>query len=279
MNRTVLSQTTQRAAAVSCPLPGIASAFAPLLLLYGLYTLVRWLVLDHGRALGNRNADHVLALEKRLGLDHERWLQQHAIDIPGLISFLNYYYVYAFFPVLIVAGLLSWRRVPAVFRFWRLVFAVSLIIALAGFAFFPLTPPRLLPAEHGYVDTLLQYGPRYYGDEFGNSLFNAYGSIPSLVNEYAAMPSMHVGWSAIAGILLVKAFPHRRWLIAAAVVHVLIMQLAVVATGNHYVIDGPVGLAIVGVSFGIVSVPGSRWPAGASRSAKRVSHHAPLPGD
>ena len=72
-------------------------------------------------------------------------------------------------------------------------------MALVGFVLFPLAPPRMLPSSEGFVDTLVVYGPRYYGDADGRSLFNGYGSFPSLFNDYAAMPSMHVAWSASRG--------------------------------------------------------------------------------
>ncbi len=165
------------------------------------------------------------------------------------VWFVNHYYVYAFFPVLIGAAAISALRSPAAFQLWRNIFAVSLAMALIGFAFFPLTPPRLLEGDSGFVDTLMIAGPRYYGDESGSSLFNAYGSIPSIVNEYAAMPSMHVGWSALAAALLVSAFPGRRWLLALGIAHVTMMQIAVVGTGNHYLIDGIVGVLVVLLSW------------------------------
>jgi len=129
---------------------------------------------------------------------------------------------------------------------------VSLAFALVGFALYPLTPPRLLDNSYGFVDSLMLTGPRYYGDESGSSLFNLYGPIPSLVNEYAAMPSMHVGWSAVAAALLISAFPGNRIVRVIGVAHIVMMQIAVVATGNHYLIDGIVGLIVVAISWAIV---------------------------
>ena len=227
----------------------VAIAMAPLLLLYLFYTFVRWTVVERGAATGDRNASRVIDFERRIGVDWELALQSNVLPHNGLVWLANHYYVYAFLPVLIGSALLSAFRAPAIFNFWRNVFAMSLGAALVVFSLFPLTPPRLLGGEAGFVDTLMIHGPRYYGDESGASLFNAYGSIPSMVNEYAAMPSMHVGWSLIAGALLIAAFPTRKWLIPLVVAHVLFMQLAVVATGNHYVIDGLVGVAVIGLSY------------------------------
>jgi membrane-associated phospholipid phosphatase len=95
-------------------------------------------------------------------------------------------------------------------------------------------------------------GPRYSGRSSGASIFTAYGSIPSMVNEYAAMPSMHVGWSIIAGWLLYVASGRRWWVGALALTHVVMMETVVVATGNHYVVDGLAGMAVVAISAAVV---------------------------
>ncbi len=241
--------TAAKALHVSDRSRSVAVAMAPLVLLYLFYTFVRWTVVERGADTGDHNASRIMAFERRMGVDWELALQSNVLPHNALVWLANHYYVYAFLPVLIGSALLSAFRAPAVFNFWRNVFAMSLGAALVLFSLFPLTPPRLLGESSGFVDTLMVHGPRYYGDESGASLFNAYGSIPSMVNEYAAMPSMHVGWSLIAGILLIAAFPTRRWLIPLAIIHVTLMQLAVVATGNHYVIDGIVGVGVVFLSF------------------------------
>jgi membrane-associated phospholipid phosphatase len=250
----------------------VAAGLAPILLLYALYTLLRWTFIDRAAIVGDHNADRVLEFERNLNLDQELWLQHQVVEHSGVVWFLNHYYVFAFFPMLVGGAVLAAIRAPRAFRYWRTVFVVSLGLALVGFALFPLTPPRLLP-DLGYVDTLMLRGPQYYGDEAGSSFFNAYGSIPSMVNEYAAMPSMHVGWSAIAGLLFVAAFPGRRWLVGLAVLHVILMQIAVVATGNHYLIDGIAGLLVVLVAALIAGrIPQLRnvWDQGPNRSRPGV---------
>lgn len=229
-------------------------ALAPFALLYTVYTLVRWALAGHASQVGSRNADTILRFEQWLGLDIERALQTWLLGHPPLISLFNYYYVFAFFPVLVVAAIWGVRAVPAAFETARHVFAISLAIALVIFAILPLAPPRLLPEAYGYVDTLMLYGPRYYGDASGASLFNLYGSIPTMVNEYAAMPSMHVGWSIIAGWLLFVASGRRWWVGLLATLHIVAMEIVVVSTGNHYLVDGIAGILVVLIAWGIV-----RW--------------------
>jgi hypothetical protein len=236
--------------------PSLLQALGPLLVLYLVYTLVRWAVVERAVEVGDQNAQRLLRFEARLGIDIELSVQSWMLEHPGLIWFFDHYYVFAFFPVLILAAVWGYRAAPAAFETVRRIFAVSLAMALVIFALVPLAPPRLLPASHGYVDTLMIYGPRYYGDSTGASLFNAYGSIPSMVNEYAAMPSMHVGWSMLAGWLLYVASGRRWWVGALAIVHVLLMETVVVATGNHYVVDGLAGALVV-----LLSAALARWHA------------------
>ena len=243
----------------------IAAGLAPLLGLYVLYTILRWVLTDRGPALGPRHAERLLDLEARLGLDWELSLHDFALRHDWIVRAANWYYVAAFLPVLVAAAVLAAWRAPAAFAWWRRVFALSLGLALVGFALFPMAPPRLLPAEYGFADTLMAYGPHYYGDAEGSSLFNAYGRIPSMVNEYAAMPSMHVAWSAVAGALLAVAIG-RRWAWTLAILHPLLMALTVVVTANHYVLDVVGGLLALGIAMALATA----LPAVARRYVRRT---------
>ena len=63
------------------------------------------------------------------------------------------------------------------------------------------------------------------------------------MNKYAALPSFHVGWNVLACVVLfrsVKSVPVRIFAVASP----LLMSIAVVLTGNHWVVDGFVGTAL-----------------------------------
>lgn len=234
--------------------PGRASGrlltgLAPVLLLYALYSTVRFMVAERGPDLGFVNARRLIDLEEQAGIAWERGVQSALLAHRWIVVGSNWYYVLGFLPVLIGCALLSAWRAGETFRHWRSIFSISLLIALAGYALFPLTPPRLLPDHFGFVDTLQRYGPRYYGDAGGDSLFNGYGSLPSMVNVYAAMPSMHVAWSVVAGVLLAAAFGNRRWAVVAAVLHPVLMGFAVIVTANHYLLDVVAGLLVLGLAM------------------------------
>jgi hypothetical protein len=238
----------------------VISGLAPLLILYAIYITVRWLLAGRGPALGELNAERVMRWEKAFFLDWEISLQTFALHHHWLIRSANWYYVAGFLPVLIVCGVIGAWKAPAAFDWWRRVFSVSVVLALVGFALFPLTPPRLLPAGSGFVDTLVLYGPQYYGDGSGRSVFNAFGSMPTLLNEYAAMPSMHIAWSTIAVALIIAAAHRRWWSWLIAVFHVSAMAFAVVVTGNHYVLDVIVGQFVLLLAI-LISHPSRPEPA------------------
>src|SRR5207247_1386917 len=144
-----------------------------------------------------------------------------------------------------------WRHDRARYRFFRNVFGWMLVLGLVGFAVYPVTPPRLLARSYRFVDTgatVGGVGP--VGGEEGNG-----GG-----NPYAAMPSLHLGWSTwcVAALLpLVR----RRWLRGALVLHPLLMLTAVVVTGNHYILDGVGGVLAFAGAFGL-AVASSRIAAG-----------------
>ena len=107
---------------------------------------------------------------------------------------------------------------------------VSLGFAAVSYALVPMAPPRLVP-DIGIADTVGLAGDHDTGS-FG-------GVVP--FNPYAAMPSMHVGWSLLVGIFGFRALP-LRWVFAA---HPVVTAVAVTATGNHYFLDSAAGVAVV----------------------------------
>jgi PAP2 superfamily len=135
----------------------------------------------------------------------------------------------------VVAGTLVWLAFnqPDLYRRLRTALLVSLGFAAVSYALLPMAPPRLVP-DIGIADTVGLAGGHDTGS-FG-------GVVP--FNPYAAMPSMHVGWSLLVGIFGFRALRGRplRWVFAA---HPVVMAVAVTATGNHYFLDSAAGVAVV----------------------------------
>jgi hypothetical protein len=124
------------------------------------------------------------------------------------------------------------------FDFIRNVFVMTNAMAVVLYESFPLAPPRLAPN--------LRYDGRHI--HFLDPVFGAGGGLKLSFNEYAAMPSVHVGWALIVGVTLAisASFGVFRLL---GIVYPIVMLTTVVVTGNHYISDGLGSMAVVLVSF------------------------------
>lgn len=208
-----------------------------IVLVYGAYWLVRNLLGDDEQ-LAARNAVRLFDLERTLGLDWEQGAQS-LLGNHRLMQVLNAFYGITHFAVTV--SLLLWAflcRELAVYVRWRTVLLCATALALVGYATFPLMPPRLLPGT-GIIDSLAVHGaPWDYHS----------GPISQLSNQYAAMPSVHVTWALWCSIVVWSlARGHRlavRVARALAVGYSAVAVVAVVATGNHWVLD-VVGGAVV----------------------------------
>jgi O-antigen ligase len=90
-------------------------------------------------------------------------------------------------------------------------------------------------------------------------------------NPYAAMPSLHVGWSILAASVLFRA-TSRTWLRAAAVLHPVLMTLAVTQTGNHYLADSLAGALVALLALTVVGMWSHR--PGHAAAARPAGVHA-----
>jgi PAP2 superfamily len=207
-----------------------------------LYFLVRGQTQGEG-AVAIHNGYQVLAFEHRYGLDVEQWAQSLIITRPWRVNLANSIYIWGHWPV--IAGTLIWlhQKRRDDYLLLRNAMFISGAVGLVIFATYAVAPPRLLGV--GLDDTVTQHS-------------NAYRVLqpPSLVNKYAAIPSLHVGWNLLIGISLYRASASRL-LRAVAVVSPILMAGAVVVTANHYVIDGILGsgLALAGLNVSFLITP------------------------
>ena len=209
----------------------LAAEVAVLAIGWQLYRLGRYAARDQVSEAFD-NADRVSSVERGLGLDVEVGIQRLAVAWDPVIEALNRYYVYTHFVVIVVALLAAFVLARPTYRRVRRVLVGATALGLVIHTLFPLAPPRLVRSS-GLTDTLAVYGPRVYSADWSESISN----------QFAAMPSLHVGWSVLAAWAVVSTFRSRwRWLI---VVHPAVMAIAVVATGNHFMVDGIVGTALV----------------------------------
>ncbi len=178
------------------------------------------------------NTEQLLALERALGIDWERSIQQWVLDDPGWVSFWNGVYTYLYWPSLGLALVLLWFVERSRYVVLRNALFLSAAIGIVIFALFPVAPPRFLP---GYVDTLARDGMR------------AFTSDSPWANVYAAVPSFHVAWPALAGHVVSPVF-RNPVLAALCYVPAMLIAGAVIVTGNHFLLDVVAGLVVVAVA-------------------------------
>jgi hypothetical protein len=189
------------------------------------------------------HAAQVIHAERLLGLFHEAGVQHQFLRWHLFIELWDVYYGTVHFVLPAVALFVLWRWMPERYRLWRNAFFGMLLVGLVGFWLYPLAPPRLLPEHFGFVDTAARIG--------GMGPFDS-GSMKDTENLWAAMPSLHIGWSLWSTLALWPAIRHRarwmRWSLAAYPAGTL---FAVVVTGNHYVLDGVGGAVALAAGYGL----------------------------
>lgn len=251
------------------------------LAVYAVYSVVRNRFGSAGGDPGPafEHARTIIDLEKAMGLYLEPDIQRWYLDLPaqGLIRLWNVYYGLAHFLVTLVALVWVFRAAPARYRLWRNTLALTTCLAVVGFAAYSLMPPRLLddPGEfgacqlyapdaaaeappgalsapgcdrYGYVDTVAQYG--------GWISFGSEG-MKEVSNQYAAMPSMHIGWSSWSTLALLPLL-RRRWARLLALLYPAITLMCIVVTANHYWLDGVGGLLCLGAGYGLARIVTAR---------------------
>lgn len=161
------------------------------------------------------------------------------IHIPGTVGFICwYYYVAPSFDTFAIA-----RRTLTLTNF----------CAFMTFIFYPCMPPRLLPSEYGFFDTVRH--------DDAQSVFMS----GKYVNSLAAMPSMHFGYSFCIGMTMIyhsgifrrtleRGEPRKNlfWKIFYLLLGIgypAFILITIVATANHYFMDAMVATCFVVFSF------------------------------
>ncbi len=183
------------------------------------------------------NARHVIRIEQRLGIFHEAFLQQLILPKEWMVDFFNYLYIWGHLPVIIAVALWLYISHRDRYALFRNAFLISGLIALIGFSTLPLAPPRYMP-EFGFVDTIIS-AQSYY------ALQN-----PKIVNQYAAMPSLHFGWDLLVAVAIGYNTRARLWRIFAMFMPFLTLG-GIVLTANHYFLDAAAGALVAVLGLGI----------------------------
>jgi hypothetical protein len=198
---------------------------------YALYLGVSRLVMRRaGRARARANAERIVALEERLGVDVEPAVQRALLRFPRLVHGLNV--GYGLFNVTLTVGwlVLLYRRRDDGYHRFRRTCLLAYVGAQPVFLLLPTAPPRVLD---GFVDTLSEVS--------GLDLEHPF--LVRFYNPVAAMPSLHVAFAVVTGAEIAGRTESRA-LKAGARAYAPLVATVVAGTGNHYVLDAVAGAAL-----------------------------------
>jgi PAP2 superfamily len=206
-----------------------------------------------GNARGILHVERVLHIDPELSLD--RWLASHH-TLGAILA--NYYDNAHFLVTLSVLGWLWWRRAD-IYRPLRNALVLVNVIGFVVFWFLPVAPPRMLDGFTDVVASTHAFGSWHTG------------ALASAANQLAAMPSLHMAWAVWCTLALWKA-SRRPVVRALAVAYPCLTALAVLATGNHFLLDIVAGLAALALAVLLVAWSGraSGRFAPAWRAGRRV---------
>jgi hypothetical protein len=248
------------------------------LVFYGVYSFIR--NLHHGNPQeAYQHALDLMRLQKSLGINHEQAIQAWALGSRTFIIAANYFYGSLHFIVTIGVMIYLYRKWSDDYPRWRNTVAIATALALIGFAFFPLMPPRMFDGMQHYsfavqnlhfVDTLAK-DPAFWS-------FNS-GAVNKISNQFAAMPSVHCCWALFCACALVPRVKHV-WAKVLAVIYPITTVTVIVVTANHYFLDAVGGFFVLGAGYVAARIftRAGRGPAVADVSLPSASPGDSAPG-
>ena len=204
------------------------------------------------------NAMYVIDKEKKIGIYNELPFQKLFLSNKSFIKIMNFYYGATHIIITLAILILLYTKQTNNFKLWRYTFIIMNCIASIIYYLFPLMPPRLLDApcpkdggfggacyidskqdKYDFVDTIKLYG--------GPMNFNK-GIVKDVSNQYAAMPSMHVGYAIWCAYALYQ-FIHNPWIRVSLLIYPIITILNIIITANHFWLDAIVGILVFIISL------------------------------
>ncbi|EXJ85758.1 hypothetical protein A1O1_06126 [Capronia coronata CBS 617.96] len=161
------------------------------------------------------------------------------VHIPGTVAFLSWYYYAA--------------PSHSSFATVRRTMTLGNFAAFSIFTFFPCMPPRLLPEDYGFHDTVRQANAEsvWVGGNY--------------VNQLAAMPSLHFTYAFVIGSTFLchsgifrralgrneprKSVFTQIFFLVLGICYPLLVLTVIVATANHYWLDAVAAMCTTSLSF------------------------------
>lgn len=214
-----------------------------LLGLYVAYTIVRSTFGDDVAAAFRHGRD-LLQVEQWLHIAVEHPLNAWVSRMPALAIVVCF--AYATLHYIVTAATLFWLFLRRRFDYAtaRTTLVITTLLGLVGFALVPTAPPRMLGGH--WVDTMEKFSGWGWWAGSGS------GSV-GVTDQFAAMPSLHVGWALWAGWMIYRC-ARRSWVRALGIAYPVFIGFVVLSTANHYLLDALAGAAVVCLAAVVASI-------------------------
>jgi membrane-associated phospholipid phosphatase len=178
---------------------------------------------SHELATGLANARDIAELERTLGIANELELARFGAEHAWIGTVGGALYVGLHVPVMAGALLWVYAARPLAFPWYRMVFALAMLLTVAGYVLLATAPPRFLPAFAAVT--------------------GAEPTARGAVNTLAAFPSGHVVFAVVASwapLCLLRS----RWARLPWALYPPFVGLLVVVTAHHWWLDVLAGIAV-----------------------------------
>jgi hypothetical protein len=217
-----------------------------------IYLLYDWL---RDQATGSAgvafaNAKQIVDVERFFGIYQERALQELFRAADWFMTFWNIWYGTIHFVMPLIALVWLYRRMPVRYVRWRNTLVCMLGISLVAFWLYPLMPPRLMPSSYGFVDGAARYfnfGPQVRV-QLGADGQPTAAAVAQFGNLFAAMPSLHIGWSTWS-VLAMWPLVRRRWVKVLLALYPVTILFCITVTANHWILDAVGGLVVLALGY------------------------------
>jgi hypothetical protein len=264
----------------------IAFDWLPFTIALAVYDLARGLARVIGRPIAYTwqiNIDKFLFLghvpaevlqQHFYSLYHIRWY-----DVVGSLIYMSYFIV-----PFVVAGTL-WRRDWPAWRAFATRFVVIAFVSAFWFAIQPTAPPWAAARDHNLLHLELQDGkPKSARGLEAIGLHQATKLVDkgrASSNDYAAIPSLHTGFSVLVAITLWPRLK-KKWLKYLVASYPVAMVVTLIYNGEHYFVDALIGaLVVVLVSWAELATRSRRqayWERMAAAHWPKLAAHLAPPG-
>jgi len=149
------------------------------------------------------------------------------------------------FVAFLLVGFIIWLYRPRLFRFFKVSFYLTIFLGLLGYFAVPTVPPWMASTVFGLLPRITRFNAIIYNM-----------AIPDIssgfdTNPIAAMPSLHAAFPFLCGLILWRAYRFKAW---PFYLYALLMQFAIIYTGDHYVTDVLAGFVLAGFCYGAALV-------------------------